>query len=225
MKYFIVICGDLAAGKSTYGKKVSKELQIPFFSKDKIKEILFDSMNNRNLSYEEKRKIGASSYAVFYNIAEQLMEANQAFILESNFIKESEDILKTFISKYDYKCITIKFIGDLKVLHERFKQREYSEERHQSLVANGKFDSFEEYREAFGERELYPFMLDAEMKLYEIRPKRVFSLIFGNEATGLPDEFSCIGTSVVIPHSGRIDSLNLPIAASIAMYEATKPKI
>jgi predicted kinase len=145
MKYFIVICGDLAAGKSTYGKKVSKELQIPFFSKDKIKEILFDSMNNRNLSYEEKRKIGASSYAVFYNIAEQLMEANQAFILESNFIKESEDILKTFISKYDYKCITIKFIGDLKVLHERFKQREYSEERHQSLVANGKFDSFEEY--------------------------------------------------------------------------------
>lgn len=87
------------------------------------------------------------------------------------------------------------------------------------------FDSFEEYREAFGERELYPFMLDAEMKLYEIRPKRVFSLIFGNEATGLPDEFSCIGTSVVIPHSGRIDSLNLPIAASIAMYEATKPKI
>ena len=49
------------------------------------------------------------------------------------------------------------------------------------------FDSFEEYREAFGERELYPFMLDAEMKLYEIRPKRVFSLIFGNEATGLPD--------------------------------------
>ena len=64
-------------------------------------------MNNRNLSYEEKRKIGASSYAVFYNIAEQLMEANQAFILESNFIKESEDILKTFISKYDYKCIKI----------------------------------------------------------------------------------------------------------------------
>lgn len=145
MKYFIVICGDLAAGKSTYGKKISKELQIPFFSKDKIKEILFDSMNNNDLSYEEKRKIGASSYAVFYNIAEQLMESGQAFILESNFVKESEAILNEFVSKYDYKCITIKFIGDLKVLHERFKKREYSEERHQGLVANGKFDNFEEY--------------------------------------------------------------------------------
>lgn len=87
------------------------------------------------------------------------------------------------------------------------------------------FDSFEEYRKSFGERELYSFMLDARVSLHEIRPEGRFSLIFGNEAAGLPAEFSKIGTSVVIPHSGRIDSLNLPIAASIAMYEATKGKI
>ena len=84
------------------------------------------------------------------------------------------------------------------------------------------YDRFEEYRKVFGERELYPFMLDAQMSLHKIRPKGIFSLIFGNEATGLPAEFANIGTSVVIPHSERIDSLNLPIAASIAMYEATK---
>lgn len=80
------------------------------------------------------------------------------------------------------------------------------------------FDSFAEYQEQFGERELYPFMLDGATPLQEIRPKGVFSLIFGNEATGLPAEFSAVGTPVVIPHSDRIDSLNLPIAASIAMY-------
>lgn len=84
------------------------------------------------------------------------------------------------------------------------------------------FDSFEEYREKYGERELYPFMLQAQKTLHEVRPKGVFSLIFGNEATGLPREFLQIGTSVIIPHTDRIDSLNLPIAASIAMYEATK---
>lgn len=144
-KYFIVICGDLAGGKTTYGKKISKELQIPFFSKDKLKETLFDSINNDNLSYEQKRKIGASSYAVFYNIAEQLMETSQAFILESNFVKESVDILNALINKYNYKCITIRFKGDLETLHKRFLKREYSEERHQGLVSNGKFDNFEEY--------------------------------------------------------------------------------
>lgn len=144
-KYFIVICGELAGGKTTYGKKISKELQIPFFSKDELKEILYDSMNNNNLSYEEKRKIGASSYAVFYSIAEQLMKVGQAFILESNFVKESIEILNNLISKYNYKCIIVKFEGDLKTLHQRFLKREYSEERHQGLVANGKFDEFEEY--------------------------------------------------------------------------------
>lgn len=84
------------------------------------------------------------------------------------------------------------------------------------------FESFEEYQKQFGERELYPFMLDAKRSLHQVKPQGTFSLIFGNEATGLPAEFASIGTSVIIPHSDRIDSLNLPIAASIAMYEATK---
>lgn len=144
-KYFIVVCGDLAGGKTTYGKKISKELQIPFFSKDKLKEVLFDSMNNNNLSYEEKRKIGASSYAVFYNIADQLMEVGQSFILESNFVKESVNVLNNLISKYKYKCITVRFEGDAKILHKRFLKREYSDERHQGLVSNGTFDDFEVY--------------------------------------------------------------------------------
>lgn len=84
------------------------------------------------------------------------------------------------------------------------------------------FDSFQEYQLQYGERELYPFMLQAQKSLHDIHPSGRFSLVFGNEATGLPTEFLQIGTSVIIPHSDRIDSLNLPIAASIAMYEATK---
>lgn len=84
------------------------------------------------------------------------------------------------------------------------------------------FDSFAEYQTQYGDRELYPFMLDGATSLHQIAPQNTFSLIFGNEATGLPAEFAEVGTSVLIPHSDRIDSLNLPIAASIAMYETTK---
>lgn len=84
------------------------------------------------------------------------------------------------------------------------------------------FDSFKEYAKQYGQREFYPFMLKAKKKLPELEVKKPFSLIFGNEATGLPDSFLEVGTSVIIPHSNRIDSLNLPIAASIALYEATK---
>lgn len=84
------------------------------------------------------------------------------------------------------------------------------------------YDSFDKYRDEYGEREFYPFMLKAKKKLPELEVKKPFSLIFGNEATGLPDSFLEVGTSVIIPHSNRIDSLNLPIAASIALYETTK---
>lgn len=84
------------------------------------------------------------------------------------------------------------------------------------------FSSFEEYVKEYGNRQLYPFMLKAKKKLSELEVKKPYSLIFGNEATGLPDSFLEVGTSVIISHSGRIDSLNLPIAASIALYEATK---
>ncbi|MCR5586839.1 MAG: TrmH family RNA methyltransferase [Lachnospiraceae bacterium] len=93
------------------------------------------------------------------------------------------------------------------------------------------FESFDEYLNTYKtckiddkdiDRELYPFMLKAKISAYELKPEGTFSLIFGNEATGLPDEFLEIGTPVIIPISNKIDSLNLPIAASIALYQAGK---
>ena len=48
------------------------------------------------------------------------------------------------------------------------------------------------------------------------------SLVFGNEASGLPDAFAQMGVSTLIPHSHQIDSLNLAIAAGIGMYAFTR---
>lgn len=141
----IIITGELAAGKTTYGKRIAETLKMPFFSKDEIKEILFDSYNDTNIDYESKRKIGASSYAVFYYVIEQQMKSGLPIIIESNFVKESINIIKTLLNKYDYKNITVRFEGDLQVLHKRFLEREYSSERHKGLVANGTFDDFENF--------------------------------------------------------------------------------
>lgn len=145
-KYIIIITGELAAGKTSYGRKISEELKIPFFSKDIIKEILFDSFSDNNLEYEAKRKIGVSSYAVFYYIIEEQMKVGLPIIAESNFVKESNPIIIKLLKEYEYNCITIRFEGDLQVLHKRFLEREYSSERHMELKANGVFDDFEEFK-------------------------------------------------------------------------------
>ncbi len=83
------------------------------------------------------------------------------------------------------------------------------------------FHSYQEYKGYYSERQEYPFMLNAKKALKELAVQTPYSLIFGNEATGLPKEFEGIGTSVIIKHSDEIDSLNLPIAVSIALYQTS----
>ncbi|MCF0136090.1 MAG: TrmH family RNA methyltransferase [Lachnospiraceae bacterium] len=86
------------------------------------------------------------------------------------------------------------------------------------------FDSIETYRERFPDNRLYAFMLQASRPLPEVvqSKEEPFSLVFGNEATGLPDIYAELCSAVIIKHSRDIDSLNLPMAAGIAMYEFTK---
>ena len=83
------------------------------------------------------------------------------------------------------------------------------------------YDSFGAYRAEMGEREYYPFMLDASVPLQEALKKPVSrrrTLIFGNEGRGLPPEFARIGQPVRIPSNEKVDSLNLAIAAGIGLY-------
>ena len=87
-------------------------------------------------------------------------------------------------------------------------------------VRVARFDSFEAYRERFTGHALYPFMLDAALPLEDAAAGRrePYALIFGNEGAGLPPDFARMGQSVVIPHGGQIDSLNLSVAAALGIY-------
>lgn len=89
------------------------------------------------------------------------------------------------------------------------------------------FSSFEEYyKENNKNRMMYPFMLKGAEKLglVQMTQDKRYSLIFGNEASGLDDSFLDLGQSVLISHSDAIDSLNLSLAAGIAIYEFTKTR-
>ena len=82
------------------------------------------------------------------------------------------------------------------------------------------FQSFEAYRDAFPGHACYPFTPDGETLLnWENCPRvRLFSLLFGNESTGLPDCCKLAGPGVRIWQSPLVDSLNLAVAAGIGMY-------
>jgi len=82
------------------------------------------------------------------------------------------------------------------------------------------FDTFRDYRTAYPGHFLYPFMTDGAVNLQEAAIRDPFSLVFGNEGSGLPPIFSKMGVCVKIPQSG-VDSLNLSAAAAIGLYAFT----
>lgn len=84
------------------------------------------------------------------------------------------------------------------------------------------FSAFEEYRKAYPEHNLYPFMLQAKKYLSETKFKSPATLIFGNEAKGLDRSYLEVGEPVLIKISGELDSLNLDNAVSIGLYELSK---
>ena len=82
------------------------------------------------------------------------------------------------------------------------------------------YPDFEAYRAEFPAHALYPFMLDGSCLLEEAvqSVKRPYTLVLGNEGSGLPPAFAALGQAVRIPHSDAIDSLNLAIATAIGAY-------
>ena len=79
------------------------------------------------------------------------------------------------------------------------------------------FNDFHDYIKEYSNHKVFPFMLDGNTTCEEVSPC-LFSLVFGNESSGLGDEFALIGQPIRIPMSNQVDSLNLSIAAGIGMH-------
>lgn len=87
------------------------------------------------------------------------------------------------------------------------------------------YDCFEDYAAEHPNRPLYPFMLDGSRSLPDVLKEAIppnWTLVFGNEGSGLPADFAKMGQPVRIPSNERIDSLNLSIAAAIGIYGFTQ---
>jgi TrmH family RNA methyltransferase len=82
------------------------------------------------------------------------------------------------------------------------------------------FSSFDAYKDAFPDHVYFPFTPEGKIPLSRDNCPHapLFSLLFGNEAAGLPVQCKTAGTGVKIPQSALVDSLNLSIAAGIGMF-------
>ncbi len=87
------------------------------------------------------------------------------------------------------------------------------------------FPSYEKYKLAYNSHKKISFMLQSKQSLqnYHFPVDEKCCLIFGNESSGLDSSY-LDNNSLIIEHSSNIDSLNLPTAVGIALYEFRKQR-
>lgn len=84
------------------------------------------------------------------------------------------------------------------------------------------YDNFNDYYHKYSHHNMYPLMLKGATNIHKVDNNGMHSLIFGNESSGLPDEYLNYGQSVFIPHSEDIDSLNLSMALGLTLFHFSK---
>lgn len=130
----VLVTGIPASGKTRLAEYLSESLGFPMLSKDRAKEILFDTVGFR--SRAEKVALGAAAMEFCYYFAEQMMKRGKPFLLENNFESTSKPGIEALLKRYDCRPVTVFLTGDYETVYRRFLERDQSPDRHRGHVVN-----------------------------------------------------------------------------------------
>ncbi|MCL2055986.1 MAG: ATP-binding protein [Oscillospiraceae bacterium] len=146
--HIIIITGYLAAGKSTFARRLSEAISVPCIVKDTFKNALCASVDVD--SREESSRFSAVTFDAMMYVAERHIETGCPIIIEGNFVpygvKKTDEagVIKALIEKYNCRSLTFKFVGGTRILHKRFIERDILPERGQANMM-GYEPSYDEF--------------------------------------------------------------------------------
>ena len=137
----VIITGRPCTGKTTLGRELARRTNLPFISRDDLKESLFDSLGWDDRDWS--KKLGVASFHLLYRVIESILRTGQSIIVETNFSPEF-DTGRFLALKQEYGFYPIQILcrTDREVLFERFKTRSESGERHPGHVDNATLVEF-----------------------------------------------------------------------------------
>jgi len=118
----VVVTGHPATGKTTAAEWLGRELGIPTFHKDVIKEQLADAIGFTDRA--SSQRLGHAATLVLYGIAERVLAARQSVVLESNFPAElSSAPLRTSVERHGARVVQVVLRAPQEVMARRFAER------------------------------------------------------------------------------------------------------
>lgn len=125
----VVVTGHPASGKSSAAEHLGGELGLVVFSKDAIKERLFDVLGTGDEDWSHK--LGLASILVLQDQAEAVLAAGASAIIESPFDAELASVeLRELLERTGAACVRVVIQADAEELARRYGERFGSDERH-----------------------------------------------------------------------------------------------
>lgn len=139
MRKLILITGDLATGKSTFASTLSKRYNTYVMYKDKIKEVLGDTIGFE--SREENLRLSRATMELMTYSFSELASLERDVILEANFKEGEMKRIYEIAKGKGYGVLTLLLYADMKIIYRRFVNRIENENRHPVHISG--FDGYE----------------------------------------------------------------------------------
>jgi predicted kinase len=135
----VVVAGAPGSGKTTLARHLATALTLPLFTKDDIKETLFDTLGWGDRAWS--RKLGTAAVALLLGCIEAELAAGRSFIVESNFhpARANADF-QALRTRYPFQPCLIYCHAEEAVLLARFAARAHSADRHPGHVDQQNYD-------------------------------------------------------------------------------------
>lgn len=128
----VLVHGPPASGKTTVAAVLARELGLPLFAKDEIKEELYESLGADDP--DESRRLGAAVYPLLFLIARQELEAGRSLVLEANFVAGASEA--EFSRLPPHRLVQVYCVAPEDVLMERYLARDRHPGHHDHVRAD-----------------------------------------------------------------------------------------